>query len=133
MPDKLAAKPRRKPARRRCGEGGGAGDSTWITNPFTREFQKAPGNASILDIINPAALVDAVASDIKTRAGRPATIDGKAAITSRARSRQTPCRKDASPTPPHCGSGLGRQERLPAAPGEAQGSLTPMSRPKSPA
>ena len=43
----------------------GIGDKTWITNPFTREFQAAPGNASIGDIIDPVGLVKAVASSIK--------------------------------------------------------------------
>ena len=49
------------------------GDRTWITNPFSREFQRAPG--SILDVIDPAALVAAVAKSI-----RDARIDGSETI-----------------------------------------------------
>ncbi len=66
MPDKLAAEAQAKagPTTLRV-KVVAIGDKTWITNPFTREFQRAPGNASILDIINPAALVNAVATDIR--------------------------------------------------------------------
>jgi lipoprotein LprG len=39
------------------------GDDTWVTNPFSREFQRAP--ASILDIIDPAALVSVVARSMQ--------------------------------------------------------------------
>lgn len=49
------------------------GDRTWITNPFSREFQRAPG--SILDVIDPAALVAAVA-----KSTRDARIDGSETI-----------------------------------------------------
>lgn len=43
----------------------GIADKTWITNPFTREFQRAPGNASIGDIIDPVGLVTSVAGSLR--------------------------------------------------------------------
>jgi hypothetical protein len=43
----------------------GIGDMTWITNPFTREFQTAPGNTSIGDIIDPVGLVSSVAASMQ--------------------------------------------------------------------
>ncbi|HXH21131.1 MAG TPA: LppX_LprAFG lipoprotein [Dehalococcoidia bacterium] len=39
------------------------GDRTWVTNPFSRQFERAPG--SVLDIIDPAALVAAVARSLR--------------------------------------------------------------------
>jgi outer membrane lipoprotein-sorting protein len=55
----------------------GVGDKTWITNPFTREFQAAPGNAAIGDIIDPVGLVKAVASSIEAPEIRGTeTVDG---------------------------------------------------------
>jgi hypothetical protein len=42
------------------------GDDTWITNPFSRELQRAP--TSVLDIINPSALVSAVAGSMQDAA-----------------------------------------------------------------
>jgi len=42
----------------------GIGDKTWITNPFTRQFQSL-GGASINDIVDPAGMVRAVAANLK--------------------------------------------------------------------
>jgi len=43
----------------------GIADRTWITNPFTRQFQRLPGDASISDVIDPAALVTAVSRSVE--------------------------------------------------------------------
>jgi hypothetical protein len=42
----------------------GIGDKTWITNPFTRQFQSL-GGVSVNDIVDPAGIVRAVASSLK--------------------------------------------------------------------
>jgi lipoprotein LprA len=41
------------------------GDMTWITNPFTRQYQRLPGNTSLRDIADPAALVAAVGRSLR--------------------------------------------------------------------
>lgn len=40
-------------------------DRTWITNPFTRQWQALPGSVSLRDAADPAGLVGAVVDDIR--------------------------------------------------------------------
>jgi hypothetical protein len=41
------------------------GDRTWITNPFTRQWQRLPGEASLRDVADPAGFINAVVDEIR--------------------------------------------------------------------
>lgn len=43
----------------------GIGDRTWITNPFTRQWQELPGDASIRSAADPGGLINAVVEAIR--------------------------------------------------------------------
>jgi hypothetical protein len=42
------------------------GDRTWITNPFTRQYERLPGNVSLREVTDPAALVAAALGALKS-------------------------------------------------------------------
>jgi lipoprotein LprG len=55
----------------------GIDDKTWITNPFTRSWQSAPGTASIQDLVDPVGLVKALASSLQqAKVDGMETVDG---------------------------------------------------------
>lgn len=43
----------------------GIGDKTWITNPFTRDWQPAPSGAEIQSVVDPVGLVTSLSKSIK--------------------------------------------------------------------
>ena len=53
------------------------GDRIWITNPFTRRFQRLPGSISIRDILDPSKLVSTAIDGMRNAslAGRD-SVDG---------------------------------------------------------
>ena len=54
----------------------GIGEETWITNPFTRRWQKLPG-ATVRDIADPALIVNAVLQGLsEAKVVKRADIDG---------------------------------------------------------
>jgi len=59
----------------------GIGNTTWITNPFTRQWQRLPGNVSIRDVADPSNIVSSVVTALKSTeiAGRE-SVDGAAAF-----------------------------------------------------
>jgi hypothetical protein len=55
----------------------GIGDRAWITNPFTRQWQRLPGTVALRDIADPPAIVAAVVGSLKdTRVSGREQVDG---------------------------------------------------------
>ncbi len=43
----------------------GIGSKTWITNPFTRQYQQVPGDTAVSEIVDPVGLVSALATSVQ--------------------------------------------------------------------
>ncbi len=43
----------------------GIGDKSWVTNPFTRQWQSLPGDLSVSDLANPTELVSTVTKSMQ--------------------------------------------------------------------